>query len=150
MIFSRDRILTTHVGSLPRNETLSDLLMAQEEGKPYDPKVLSSEMDKAVRHVVQKQMEAGIDASFAAADTNSDGKLTYDEINAWNQAKQGSCDSTSLVSWDGTGTIRRDEYGARYQTAFVSADRNGDGYTNIEEFLEVAAEIITVRSSGDR
>src|SRR5262245_66655990 len=61
MIFSRDRILTTHVGSLPRNEKLSDLLMAQEEGKHYDPKVLSSEMDQAVRDVVQKQMEAGID-----------------------------------------------------------------------------------------
>ena len=38
MITSRDRILTTHVGSLPRNEKLSDLLMAQEEGKPHDPK----------------------------------------------------------------------------------------------------------------
>jgi 5-methyltetrahydropteroyltriglutamate--homocysteine methyltransferase len=61
MIFSRDRILTTHVGSLPRNETLSDLLVAQEEGKPLDPKLLADEMDKAVRHVVQKQMEAGID-----------------------------------------------------------------------------------------
>ena len=61
MIFSRDRILTTHVGSLPRNETLSDLLMAQEEGKDFDAKVLASEIDKAVRHVVRKQMEAGID-----------------------------------------------------------------------------------------
>ena len=61
MIFSRDRILTTHVGSLPRNEKLSDLLMAQEEGKDYDPKVMAAEMDKAVRHVVRKQMEAGID-----------------------------------------------------------------------------------------
>ena len=50
MIFSRDRILTTHVGSLPRNEKLSDLLMAQEENKDYDPKVLTDEMDKAVRH----------------------------------------------------------------------------------------------------
>ena len=61
MIFSRDRILTTHVGSLPRNEKLSDLLMAQEEGKPHDPKVLTDEMDKAVRHVVAQQMAAGID-----------------------------------------------------------------------------------------
>ena len=61
MMLSRDRILTTHVGSLPRNEKLSDLLMAQEEHKDYDPKVLASEMDKAVRHVVQKEMEAGID-----------------------------------------------------------------------------------------
>jgi 5-methyltetrahydropteroyltriglutamate--homocysteine methyltransferase len=61
MIFSRDRILTTHVGSLPRNEKLSDLLMAQEESKSYDPKVLADEMDKAVRHVVKAQMDAGID-----------------------------------------------------------------------------------------
>jgi 5-methyltetrahydropteroyltriglutamate--homocysteine methyltransferase len=61
MIFSRDRILTTHVGSLPRNETLSDLLMAQEEGKSYDAKLFGDEMDKAVRHVVQQQMQAGID-----------------------------------------------------------------------------------------
>src|SRR5476649_431147 len=61
MIFSRDRILTTHVGSLPRNEKLSDLLMAQEEGKPHDPNVLADEMDKAVRHVVKAQMDAGID-----------------------------------------------------------------------------------------
>src|SRR5215831_20534287 len=61
MIFSRDRILTTHVGSLPRNEKLSDLLMAQEEGKPYDPKGLAKEMDDAVRHVVKAQSDAGID-----------------------------------------------------------------------------------------
>src|ERR1700727_2583666 len=61
MIFSRDRILTTHVGSLPRNETLSALRVAQEEDKPLDPKLLADEMDKAVHHVVSKQMEAGID-----------------------------------------------------------------------------------------
>jgi len=61
MIFSRDRILTTHVGSLPRNQKLSELLMAQEEGKPHDPKALIEEMDKAVRHVVEKQMQASID-----------------------------------------------------------------------------------------
>src|SRR5438067_61993 len=61
MIFSRDRILTTHVGSLPRNDKLSDLLMLQEEEKSYDPKLLADEMDKAVRHVVQQQMAAGID-----------------------------------------------------------------------------------------
>jgi 5-methyltetrahydropteroyltriglutamate--homocysteine methyltransferase len=61
MIFSRDRILTTHVGSLPRNEKLSDLLMMQEEEKAYDPAALGSEMDKAVHHVVARQVAAGID-----------------------------------------------------------------------------------------
>jgi len=61
MISSRDRILTTHVGSLPRNEKLSDLLIAQEDGRSYDAAVLSDEMNKAVRHVVAKQHNAGVD-----------------------------------------------------------------------------------------
>jgi 5-methyltetrahydropteroyltriglutamate--homocysteine methyltransferase len=61
MITSRDRILTTHVGSLPRNDTLSDLLVRREAGEPFDPDEMAREMDKAVRHVVEKQAEAGID-----------------------------------------------------------------------------------------
>ena len=61
MIVSRDRILTTHVGSLPRNEALSELLVAREAGESYDQAQLDAEMDKAVRHVVAKQKEAGID-----------------------------------------------------------------------------------------
>jgi 5-methyltetrahydropteroyltriglutamate--homocysteine methyltransferase len=61
MLSSRDRILTTHVGSLPRNETLSDLLIRREEGEAIDPRELEAEMDRAVRHVVEKQAQAGID-----------------------------------------------------------------------------------------
>jgi len=61
MQLSRERILTTHVGSLPRNEKLSDLLVRREAGEPFDEKEMAAEMDKAVRHVVDKQVEAGID-----------------------------------------------------------------------------------------
>jgi 5-methyltetrahydropteroyltriglutamate--homocysteine methyltransferase len=61
MIFSRDRILATHVGSLPRSEILSEMLIDREEGKPLDEHQLSDEMDRAVRHVIAKQAEAGID-----------------------------------------------------------------------------------------
>jgi len=61
MIFSRDRILTTHVGSLPRNEKLSDLLVRQEAGEKFDTKEMAAEMDLAVTHVVDKQVSAGID-----------------------------------------------------------------------------------------
>src|ERR1700728_961103 len=62
MIFSRDRIVTTHVGSLPRSEALSELLVRREAGESYDPRLLEAEMDKAIRHVVGKQKEAGIDS----------------------------------------------------------------------------------------
>jgi 5-methyltetrahydropteroyltriglutamate--homocysteine methyltransferase len=61
MIHSRDRILTTHVGSLPRNEVLSELLVKREAGEAYDTARFEEEMDKAVRHVVDKQAAAGID-----------------------------------------------------------------------------------------
>src|SRR5574340_199610 len=61
MQLSRDRILTTHVGSLPRNEKLSELLVKREASEPFDAAEMAAEMDKAVRHVVDKQVEAGID-----------------------------------------------------------------------------------------
>src|SRR6202171_4868591 len=61
MITSRDRILTTHVGSLPRNDALSELLVSREEGKPIDENKLATEMDKAVRQIVEQQSKAGID-----------------------------------------------------------------------------------------
>jgi 5-methyltetrahydropteroyltriglutamate--homocysteine methyltransferase len=61
MINSRDRILTTHVGSLPRNETLSDLLIRREAGEAIDEELMAREMNKAVGHVVDRQAEAGID-----------------------------------------------------------------------------------------
>jgi 5-methyltetrahydropteroyltriglutamate--homocysteine methyltransferase len=62
MMFSRDRILTTHVGSLPRNDTITDLLIRREAGEAIDPKTMSEELDRAVAGVVQKQKEAGIDS----------------------------------------------------------------------------------------
>jgi 5-methyltetrahydropteroyltriglutamate--homocysteine methyltransferase len=61
MITSSERILTTHVGSLPRNGTLSELLVRREAGEPYDKAQFDAEMDKAVRHVVEQQKRAGID-----------------------------------------------------------------------------------------
>jgi len=61
MILSRDHILTTHVGSLPRSEALSEMLIDREEGKPMSEQQLADEMDSAVRRVIAKQAEAGID-----------------------------------------------------------------------------------------
>jgi len=61
MITSRDRTLVTHVGSLPRNAELSELLVLREEGHTVDKDALSRAMDRSVRHVVEKQAEAGVD-----------------------------------------------------------------------------------------
>jgi len=61
MLTSTERILTTHVGSLPRSEALSDLLVRREAGEAYDADLLDAEMDAAVRRSVERQRQAGID-----------------------------------------------------------------------------------------
>ena len=61
MLTSRDRILTTHVGSLPRSALLSDLLVRREAGETIDHALLAAEIDKAVASVIGKQAAAGID-----------------------------------------------------------------------------------------
>jgi 5-methyltetrahydropteroyltriglutamate--homocysteine methyltransferase len=58
---SEHRILTTHVGSLPRPPALRDLLVRQDRGEAVDPAALAREAEAAVRHVVDRQLEAGID-----------------------------------------------------------------------------------------
>src|SRR5678815_1450487 len=49
------------VGSLPRSNELSDLLVKREEGQPIDTTQLSRAMDTAVRHVVEMQASSGVD-----------------------------------------------------------------------------------------
>lgn len=58
---SSERILTTHVGSLPRNERLSQLLIAEERGDAVDKALLAAEVRTAVCDVVGRQVAAGID-----------------------------------------------------------------------------------------
>jgi 5-methyltetrahydropteroyltriglutamate--homocysteine methyltransferase len=55
------RILTTHVGSLPRNPILTDLLIRQEQGETIDQAELDRQAEAAVRHVVEQQLAAGVD-----------------------------------------------------------------------------------------
>jgi 5-methyltetrahydropteroyltriglutamate--homocysteine methyltransferase len=58
---SDDRILTTHVGSIPRNPTLRDLLVRQDAGQPVDAAEMAREAEMAVRDVIARQLAAGID-----------------------------------------------------------------------------------------
>jgi 5-methyltetrahydropteroyltriglutamate--homocysteine methyltransferase len=57
----RRRIVTTHVGSLPRPNGLSKLLFARMTHQPYDAQRLFRENREAVREIVGKQIELGID-----------------------------------------------------------------------------------------
>lgn len=54
-------LLATHVGSLPRPQTVVDFLFARERGEPYDPAAFDACMAAAVMENVRRQKEAGID-----------------------------------------------------------------------------------------
>src|SRR5262245_37816439 len=58
---SDDRILTTHVGSIPRPPVLRDLLVRQDRGDAVDQRELHRLAEEAVRHVVAQQLDAGVD-----------------------------------------------------------------------------------------
>lgn len=58
---STDRILTTHVGSIPRPDSIRELLRARLGGQAVDPEALAARVKDAVADVVRKQVESGID-----------------------------------------------------------------------------------------
>jgi 5-methyltetrahydropteroyltriglutamate--homocysteine methyltransferase len=58
---SRERILTTHAGSLPRPDDLIELNRARQAGEPPDEGIYQVRLRSAVEEVVRRQQEIGID-----------------------------------------------------------------------------------------
>src|SRR6201998_1605671 len=58
---SQDRILTTHVGSLPRPPELRELLVRKDQSQPYDQAALDRLTRQAVIDIVRRQAQTGID-----------------------------------------------------------------------------------------
>ena len=58
---STERILTTHVGSLPRSQAVTDVLFSRERGEIKDRSAAATVISNAVADVVRRQREAGVD-----------------------------------------------------------------------------------------
>jgi 5-methyltetrahydropteroyltriglutamate--homocysteine methyltransferase len=58
---STDRILTTHVGSLPRPADLLALIRARERSESPDPQAFAARVRGAVADIVRKQLDLGVD-----------------------------------------------------------------------------------------
>jgi 5-methyltetrahydropteroyltriglutamate--homocysteine methyltransferase len=61
MQLSTDRILTTHVGSLPRPDDLFEMMLAKMDGEPVDEKAYAERVRRAVADIVKQQVAAGLD-----------------------------------------------------------------------------------------
>ena len=55
------KILTTHVGSLPRTQEVVDFIFAREKEQPYDQAAFDACMTSAVSETVRRQVEASVD-----------------------------------------------------------------------------------------
>ena len=82
MKLSTERILTTHVGSLPRPRSLLDLILAKEEGRLVDAAAFEAQSGGAVAEVDTPSLFLGQDQveqrsrAGQAADTGSGNSLS--------------------------------------------------------------------------
>jgi 5-methyltetrahydropteroyltriglutamate--homocysteine methyltransferase len=58
---SQDRILSTHVGSLPRPPALREILLKKDQGEPHDKAELARQVRQAVVDIVRRQVAVGVD-----------------------------------------------------------------------------------------
>ena len=93
MLYSTDRIMTTHAGSLPRPADLRDMVVAKADGEAYDAAVLAARLKAAVTDVVQRQAECGIDCV-------NDGELSKTNF-------------TDYIRWRMAGYVERPSPGPR-------------------------------------
>ncbi len=53
------KILTTHVGSLPRSKELSEYLFVKDKGEEYNKKLFGNILSSNVEQIVKRQLEVG-------------------------------------------------------------------------------------------
>jgi 5-methyltetrahydropteroyltriglutamate--homocysteine methyltransferase len=73
MLRSRDRILTTHIGSLPRPDDLLQMMLDRQAGQPAEPAAFDRRVRQAVTDVVDRQIELGVDI----IDDGEQGKASF-------------------------------------------------------------------------
>ncbi len=76
MFHSTDRILTTHVGSLPRPAPLLDLMKARLTGQPVDAAIYDARIAQSVREIVRDQADNGVDI-VSDGETSKPGFTSY-------------------------------------------------------------------------
>jgi len=100
---STDRILTTHVGSLPRPDDLRLMLDHRRRGEEYDHKAFESRLGSAVTETVNVQIEAGLDVI-------NDGEMAKMTWSGYIRDRLGGYEMKALVSLIGREQKQFPEY----------------------------------------
>jgi 5-methyltetrahydropteroyltriglutamate--homocysteine methyltransferase len=104
---STDRILTTHVGSIPRPESIRALVRARLGGQPIDEADLAARVGEAVTEVVHRQAAVGLDVV-------SDGEMSKTSFLAYTDDRltgfvttAASTDPSAALTGSGGPWVRR-------------------------------------------
>lgn len=86
--------------------------------------------------LTREELTTGLKADFAAADTGGKGCLSPDQVDAINQARVDTDQSTAtpLMDWNDDGCVDFTEYSAAAYSLFAQLDRNNDGKIDAKEF----------------
>src|ERR1700690_1022854 len=129
---STDRILTTHVGSLPRPTDLYEMIKAKQGGGSIDAAAFAARVKSAVAETVKRQVDAGIDivadgemgrvgfipyvnerptgiepspGEIASYWNESREYNAFPEFYAWAQGQPGAAGSAGRTRWMCTGPV---------------------------------------------
>ena len=129
---STDRILTTHVGSLPRPADLYDMIKTKQDGGTIDAAAFAARVKSAVAEIVKRQADAGIDivadgemsrvgfipyvnerltgiepspGEIASYWNESREYKAFPEFYAWAQSQPGAAGSAGRTRWMCTGPV---------------------------------------------
>lgn len=86
--------------------------------------------------LTRTEMETGLKADFAAADTDHDGRLNEEETRAVNYQRWADNASTAstLVDWNQDGFVAFSEFAGTARSLFAELDRDGDGVLSPREW----------------
>ena len=91
---STDRILTSHVGSLPRPPDLQRMPQVKDRGEPYDAALFEACVKDMVAEVVRNQAEVGIDVL-------ADGELSKSSFTNYVKDRLSGLDGTNTDPYPG-------------------------------------------------
>jgi 5-methyltetrahydropteroyltriglutamate--homocysteine methyltransferase len=118
MVYSTDRILTTHAGALPRPPDVRDMVFAKANDEPYDDGAFDERLRSAVAEVVRRQVECGIDCV-------NDGELSKTNFTDYVRWRIGGLEARSSAIPRRLSITARDE--KRFADYFVANPRNRPG-----------------------
>ena len=124
---STDRILTTHTGSLVRPTRLLDFARARQQGESVDQAAFDATLSGAVRDVVARQVEAGIDVP-------NDGE--FGKSTSWSLYALKRLSGFELREVRGRNPFARGADRARFPEFYAELEGRGEGtdWSNVTTF----------------